>query len=381
MKLLYIAFKDFSNLHFGANAKVLAQCKAFEEYGYDVELIGRKGIDTVLISPDRTCNTICRGKMSAKNQKVQSLLSKRNQMTAVCLYVKEKMYDACYIRYDFSDDSFIKMLKYLRPRCKKIILELPTYPYEAENSVGILNKIKMQIDFHYRKQLHKYVDFIVTFYGGYKKLFGIPVEVIPNGFDFSTMELVHSRLPENVIHIIAVSSMREWHGYERIIEGLHNYYMMGGKENFMLHLAGNGRECSKYKDLVKKYTLEDHVVMEGAMHGEPLNTLYEKCALGVDSLARHRSGISVLSSLKSREYGAKGIPIINSCKIDIIDDDFPYMLQVPADESPIDMEAIGRFYHDCYDFRDRMEVAESIRDYIEEKASMKSTLSAVVNKI
>ena len=117
------------------------------------------------------------------------------------------------------------------------------------------------------------------------------------------------------------------------------------------------------------------------VHGEPLNALYEKCALGVDSLARHRSGIDVLSSLKSREYGAKGIPIINSCKIDIIDDDFPYMLQVPADESPIDMEAVGRFYHECFDSRDRLEVAEIIRGYIAEKASMKSTLGAVINKI
>lgn len=48
-KLLYIAFKDFSNLHFGANAKVLSQCRAFEEYGYAVDLIGRNGGDTVLI--------------------------------------------------------------------------------------------------------------------------------------------------------------------------------------------------------------------------------------------------------------------------------------------------------------------------------------------
>lgn len=63
-------------------------------------------------------------------------------------------------------------------------LELPTYPYEAENSIGVLNKIKMQIDLYYRKELKKYIDFIVTFYEGHKELFGIPVEVIPNGFDF-----------------------------------------------------------------------------------------------------------------------------------------------------------------------------------------------------
>ena len=381
MKLLYIAFKDFSNLHYGANAKVLSQCRAFEEYGYDVELIGRKGADTVVITPDGKHKTIFHGNTAAKNQKMQNLLSKRNQMTAICAYVRKEGYDACYIRYDFSDASFIKMLKCIRTHCKKIVLELPTYPYEGENSIGFLNKIKMRLDFHYRKQLKKYIDFIVTFYDGYKELFGIPVEVIPNGFDFSTMKMIHSELPDDTIHIIAVSSMREWHGYERMIEGLHNYYAMDGKENFVLHLVGNGREYGKYKELVEKYDLQGHVVMEGAMHGEALDALYEKCALGVDSLARHRSGISVLSSLKSREYGAKGIPIINSCKIDIIDADFPYMLQVPADESPIDMRAVECFYHDCFDSKSRLDVARSIRNYISGKSSMKATLGTVVGRL
>lgn len=47
MKLLYIAFKDFSNLHFGANAKVLSQCRAFEEYPcslHDSEYLGCNGM-------------------------------------------------------------------------------------------------------------------------------------------------------------------------------------------------------------------------------------------------------------------------------------------------------------------------------------------------
>ena len=110
--------------------------------------------------------------------------------------------------------------------------------------------------------------------------------------------------------------------------------------------------------------------------------MYEKCSLGVDSLARHRSGISVLSSLKSREYGAKGIPIINSCKIDIIDNDFPYLLQVPADESPIDMEKVSEFFKACYKTgKTREKVASNIRDYISHKSSMKATLYSVVNKL
>lgn len=381
MKLLYIAFKDFSNLHFGANAKVLSQCRAFEEYGYEVELIGRKGSDTVVISPRGESSVVSRGDDGFKNPKLRNLQAKHSQMKAVCQYIKEEQYEACYIRYDFSDAAFIKMLRCINQHCRKVVLELPTYPYEAENSIGVLNKIKMQIDFHYRKELKKYIDFIVTFYEGHEELFGIPVEVIPNGFDFSTMDMVHTELPEDAIHIIAVSSMREWHGYERMIEGMRDYYAKNGNENFVLHLVGNGREYGKYKELSEKYGLQSHVIMEGAMHGEKLDALYEKCALGVDSLARHRSGISVLSSLKSREYGAKGIPIINSCKIDIIENDFPYLLQVPADESPIDMEKISDFFKECYKTGEtREKIAGNIREYIFRKSSMKATLESIVRK-
>lgn len=378
-RLLYIAFKVFSNLHFGANTKVLSQCRAFESYGYQVELIGRQGTDVVRINTDGSVEKIEEMKFVANDKRVQNLLAKRKQMKTVVAYAKDKAYDACYIRYDFSDAAFIHMLAALKNVCKKIAVEFPTYPYEAENSIGPLNKVKMAIDRHYREQMKKYVDFIVTFYDGHKELFGIPVKVIPNGFDFSTMQLVNDELPDDGVHIIAVSSMREWHGYERFIEGLHQYYTNGGKTNYILHLVGNGREYGKYNKLMERYQLQKHVVMEGAMHGEKLDALYERCAIGIDSLARHRSGIDMLSSLKSREYGAKGLPFINSCRIDIIGDDFPYMLEVPADESPIQIEQVDRFFHWCYDGKTRNGIGQDIRRYIEEKSSMKATLSDVVD--
>lgn len=383
MKLLYIAFKNFSNLHFGANAKVLSQCRAFATYGYEVELIARDNDDIISITPEGKVTKVKPLLHGALSGKLRNFADKKEQMNVICDYVKGKQYDACYIRYDFSDASFVKMLKTLRGVCGKIALELPTYPYEQENSQGIANKVKMAVDKHYREKIHIYVDFIVTFYDGHPSLFDIPVLVVPNGFDFSSMKLVSKVLPNDGIHIIAVSSMREWHGYERMIEGLHEYYKNGDNacENIVLHLVGNGREYGKYKQLAEQYDLlGTHVVMEGAMHGEALDALYEKCALGVDSLARHRSGISVLSSLKSREYGAKGIPIINSCKIDIIEDDFDYILRVPADETPIDMRKVCEFYHKCYDNANREKTGIAIRDYIESKSDMKATLSNVVKR-
>ena len=118
------------------------------------------------------------------------------------------------------------------------------------------------------------------------------------------------------------------------------------------------------------------------MHGAALDAVYERCAIGIDSLARHRSGIVVLSSLKSREYGAKGIPMINSCKIDILEEDFPYLLRVPADESPINMNEVFDFYDRVLgNGRSRLEIGEEVRSYIEAKSGMTETLKAVVGKL
>ena len=381
-ELLYIAFKDFSKLHFGANAKVISQCKVFEKNGFNVHLIGRFNNISARIHLDGSCDMFNEVKTPEKNGRIYNLLAKMNQYKAVESYVHDKQFDVCYIRYDFSDRGFIHLLKIIKLHCKKIILELPTYPYENENSLGFLNKIKMLIDMHYRKKLKDYISQIVTFYGGYDTLFGIPVKVIHNGFDFSKMDLVQSELPENEIHIIAVSSMREWHGYERMIEGMRLYYSnKAAKEKVFLHLVGNGKCYKQYSDLATKYHLNDYIIMEGALYGKDLDRLYEKCAIGIDSLARHRSNIEVLSSLKSREYGAKGIPMINSCKIDIIKDDFPYLLMVPSDESPVNIEDVLKFYHKCYDNCSRFELGQRVRSYIQSKSDMSLSLKPLINEL
>ena len=382
-KLLFIAFNNFSNLHFGPTAKVFSQCRAFENLGYDVELIGRIGSDTAVIKNDRDYKVITKHNVLINHTRARNIIDKHYQIVDTKKYIKNRSYDVCYIRYDFSDGDFIGLLKKVRQCCKKIVLELPTYPYDEENKYGIMSKLRITVDKIYRKRLHKYLELIVTFYGNHKEILGVPAKIVPNGFDFSRMELVKEKLPSDAVHIVAVSAMREWHGYERFIEGMNNYYKHGkeNKMNFVLHLVGNGREYGKYKELIEKYSLESHIILEGAMFGEKLDALYEKCALGIDSLARHRSGIDVLSSLKSREYGAKGIPLINSCKIDIIEDDFPYLLRVPADESPIELEAVEEFYNRCYNSgKSRFEIGKEIRSYIEQKSSMEYVLSQIVKE-
>lgn len=379
MNILYIAFKDFSILHYGASKKVLSECRALEELGHTVTLVGQSQGNTAIIDVDGNRKIIGLHK-PFYIKKVQPLFDKQHQIKDVLKYTKKKKYDLCYIRFDLNTRNFIELLKNLQKVCKKILIEIPTYPYSKEYT-GKLNQIRLKIDDHYAKFIYKYVDKIISFYEiPGSKYYDVPVQVVSNGFDFDETEVISNNSISDVIEIAAVSSMRIWHGYERFIEGLYKYYHDGGRRQILFHIVGDGREGSKYKELVKKYELFDHVIFHGAMHGKELDQLLEQCTLGVDSLARHRTGISVLSSLKSREYGAKGIPIINSCKIDIIDDDFKYFLQVPADETPINMEQIISFYDGIYKGKERAEIAKEIRNYIECKSSMCAVMRMIIEE-
>lgn len=377
MNVLYIAFKDFSVLHYGASKKVISSCKALEELGNRVTLIGRNKGDTVVVNTKGEFTRI-KEHESRIAAKLQPIVDKQHQIADINSYIVDKHYDICYIRFDLNTRSFLKLLRNLRNHSDKTIVELPTYPYAKEYS-GTINKVRLAIDDYYAKKIKGYVDEVVTFYdvpGG--EYYGIPVKIVPNGFDFSDVKTISTDFVNEDIEIAAVSSMRIWHGYERLIEGLHIYYENKGSRNIIFHIVGDGREGMKYRELVSKYRLDTHVIFHGAMHGKELDDLLERCALGVDSLARHRTGISVLSSLKSREYGAKGIPIINSCDIDIIDDDFEFFLKVPADESPIDIDQVVAFYDSCYQGRSRVAVAKKIREYIEKKSDMRAVMNMIV---
>ncbi len=381
MNVLYIAYSDFSNLYFGANKKVISQCKALEKQGHAVTLMGRFHSDIAIIRTDGSAKAI-RNYKTSKIDFLNKIWNKNHLSATIREYVENKHFSLCYIRYDLSTPDFLKTVKALKKVCDKIIIEIATYPYQKEYAHAQFAGIRLWMDDHYGNKLKHYVDYIISFYqveGG--KIFEIPVIQVPNGFDFSNSKLITDPTVPEDIHIAAVSTMRQWHGYERFIEGMHQYYTAGGERNIVLHLVGTGPEYAKYKMLVEKYTLQDRVIFHGTMHGEELGHLLEQCTIGLDSLARHRSGISVLSSLKSREYGGVGIPLINSCKIDIIEDDYPYCLYTAADESAISMEDIISFYDRVYANNNRAKVATKIRSYIEERSDMNAVMKQVMNKV
>ena len=97
-----------------------------------------------------------------------------------------------------------------------------------------------------------------------------------------------------------------------------------------------------FHELITHYHIEKQVIFHGQKMGKELDELFDLADFAIGSLARHRSHIDKIKTLKNREYSARGIPFIYSDT----DEDFdrmPYILKAPADESAIYITKIIRF--------------------------------------
>ena len=129
--------------------------------------------------------------------------------------------------------------------------------------------------------------------------------------------------------------------------GIGEYYKQNNIRDIFFHIVGGVGEDSEmpvFKEIIKKYGIEKHIIFYGQLFGKALDDVFEEADFGIASLGRHRSGITNIKTLKNREYAARGLGFVYS----EIDDDFEtmhYIIKAPADESPLDISSIIDFYN------------------------------------
>lgn len=293
--------------------------------------------------------------------------------------------DFVYIRRTTTDRAFVRFLCEIKqkfPKCK-ILIELFTYPYDKDefarwNTFPYYLKDKFN-----RGKLYRYVDRFVT-YSEDEKIFGVKTICTMNGIDVADTKPVcpdSDRTGEG-IHMIAVAYMQAHHGYERMIQGLADYYEKGGDRNVVLHLVGDGPEKKSYEELVQRSKLDAHVKFYPSTQGEALDKLYNQADMAVSSLGCYKRGINRLSALKTRECLAKGLPMITGCDIDVLaGTEYPYYCQFPNDASPIEIEQIVGFYDEIICTKDRAELIHEIRDFAYKTVDMSVAMRPIVDYV
>ena len=244
--------------------------------------------------------------------------------------------DYLYIRKEIVDQGMIRFLKRMKEANPKVVilLEMPTYPYDKEKFFSEAKTVPLFLnDAIYRKKLRKYIDRIVVFSRD-KEVFGIPTIRIRNGIDITQCPVRKTKKDNQCIRLIAVAAFQKSHGYERIIEGLNDYVQAGKGRKVELHLVGEGNELPYYRSLVDKLHLGEYVLIRGMKTGAELDKEYDEADIGLEAFGFYKRGISLSSSLKSREYLARGLPFISGCENDLIgEQNADYYLQFSNDHS------------------------------------------------
>lgn len=276
----------------------------------------------------------------------KSKIKKRIEYMSVAKYVIDNNIKFVYMRSDHNASYFlINAVKMMRRHGVKVVMEIPTYPYDVEY-IGWTMKKRLIQDMIFRRNLASQLNAIITFTEE-KQIFGQRTICISNGVDFNSISQKQSlNDTSKELHLIGVAEIHIWHGFDRVLTGLARYYSQNPTYKVYFHIVGyfySNTEKETILPLIEKLGISKYVIFHGKQHGNDLNNIFESCDFGIGSLGRHRVGITSIKTLKNREYAARGIPFIYS-ESDSDFDDKPYVLKTPADESPIDIISIVNFY-------------------------------------
>ena len=379
MRILFLVYHGFSE-HSGISKKIHYQVKGLRENGHDVRLCYYGFAEN-----GHRCRFI--DGTILKDYGTGSFAAIRQRINYECIYsycICENI-EFIYAR-SFMNASpwLIHLFKRLRRAGIRAVTEIPTYPYDSEFSPYIWKQpLRFVFDKRFRRSLYRYMDAMVTFSDA-TEIFGQRTINISNGVDFDSIPIHHYLAPsDDSIHLIGVAEVHIWHGYDRLIAGIGEYYKnTQNPRQVFFHIVGGVHPHQRYKDnhfhpglqvIIDKYGIQDHIFFHGQLFGEELTKVFNLCQFAIGSLGRHRSGITVIKTLKNREYATRGIPFIYSEQ----DSDFdhqPYVLKAPGDESPIDIQQI-------IDFVDHFTMKpEDIRKTVEHlkwKIQMQRVLEAI----
>ncbi len=355
MKILFLIYHGFSE-HSGISKKIHYQVKGLRENGHDVRLC------YYAQSPNgHWCRFVDDDIIQDYGK--GAIAGLRQRISYDCIYdycIREKI-EFVYARcFQNANPWLISFFKKLKKAGIHSVTEIPTYPYDDEfKNFDWKARWGLKIDQLFRHKLYQQMDALVTFSDA-ERIFGQRTIRISNGVDFDSIPLHQpsalspqpsavSRQPPE-LHLIGVAEVHDWHGFDRVMTGLGEYYSQPPKANrpkpsVFFHVVGGvrpNRMNNVFEPIINKYGLQNKIIFHGQLFGEELTKVFSQCQFAIGSLGRHRSGITVIKTLKNREYATRGIPFIYSEQ----DSDFdhqPYVLKAPADESPLDIQQIVDF--------------------------------------
>jgi glycosyltransferase involved in cell wall biosynthesis len=340
----------------GYDTKILGQIQGFNQLGIDISFIGLATDNQIIF---KNYSALTRSLVEEKTLRTfrNNLISKRiNLYRSATDAIAKIAPDFLYLRHPRSDPLYLYFLRSVKKISSQIVIisEIPTYPYDQEylNCKKVKNKLLICLDKITRNKLKQYIDYIVVVtYEGF--VLGIPSINITNGINVNYVNVIdRPTLIGQELQLIGVGNIDFWHGYDRVIYGLKNYYQNSQKQNpitIKFNIVSPLTQTVKaLQALTNKFNLSNYIIFHGIQDGIELNQIFAQSHLAVGDLGSHRKGLEKTAALKVREYTARGIPFITSAEDPDFSSDFPYIFKAPPNEEAINIEQVIDFAKEVY---------------------------------
>jgi len=334
VRIAYLDLSSVSDPSAGYKKKIAAQIRAIQAQG--VEVISIDIAHSSLISHT--------DKEKLSGSGIRTTYRRRMRLLKICARLIESgSIDLVYARYPGGDSVFHRFaVKY----GNLIVSEHQSI--ETQELRTVRKGFRLFSEEIYGKRILKNISGIVgvtqeicDYEVGRSGVPGKPNLVNGNGID---VDSVHVRTPPEYdgknLDLLCDAQVAKWHGLDRLIRGTADY---NGNVNVRLHIVGDGPELVNLKKLATDLKLEDSVLFHGFKTGKELDAFFDKCHIGIGSLATHRTGMLETSELKAREYCGRGIPFICSVPDSDFAETYPYFMRVPSEEEPVDTAKIISF--------------------------------------
>lgn len=365
-------FKDDDSI--GITKKIKAQIKTLRCMGMEVTYTSYTESGVVII--DNGENVVY-----SKEYKINHPVYKRFKRRFLLIHAvneyltnEKPEYDLAYLRWHTYDKIFLRMLDNLKKCGAKNIVEAHAWTPDRKGKT-LIAKYQIYMDNKHSKKAKSYVDLVAAMCE-YDNIWGIRTVKVDNAVDLDSISERKHIKSEHELRIISVSNEYPYHGYDRLLKGLKNYYDNGGKVDIKVHFIGVFMEATK--KLAIDLGLDNRVYFHGKMYGAALDEMYDNSDLGIGALAHHRVGMYSGSSLKTKEYFAKGLPFIYGWKEPAFDETYQYALQIKLCEEPIDIDEIINFYNGI---KDDENMIHNMREFAKDNYSWEKEFKKVFDQI
>ncbi|MGG2063456.1 glycosyltransferase [Bacillus sp. S14(2024)] len=389
-KILYVAFIREDSESLGFVKKVYAQCRALSKLGSKSYLyISRKdSAELYEFSVEKVekvyslkySDFSCFKETNFLLMKAKNLLRFREYLLGLYKVINLIEPNKVYIRRIIPvTNSLVKLVKYLDQQGIKTFYEYPDFPdipWIRPEKKTISNQVKYIFEKKQVAKLKKYLYKLVAISVD-ESITDEHIEIIyiRNGIDINNIPMTMREKQESEINLVGVANIGFWHAYDRVIKGLYEYYHKNSNQvKVKFHIVGDGKGKEQLEQMVNYYNLKEYVVFHGSKNGQELDVILNHSDIGIGILGNHRKELYGDSSLKNREYCARGIPFVIAAKDLDFPDELEFVHRIKADESAVNIEELIAFYHNL----DELNFRRNMKIYAEQNLQWEDKMNPII---